>query len=520
MPHVKTRHILATFIALTLMAAGWGSLGLLRSAAQTPAGKGLTIKQDEQAGTISVFRAGQAEPILTQNAKAGCAALSASDRRARRQGRAHRVQPGASQTSDRPLLGLHARQRPRLLSQSGRGLLAARVGDGHARRRQGRTEDVRWQTVYDLLDEAGTPVLTETAALVDARTQRHRSCSIWNGEGRPRPTSRSASTTTAGCSCACRGGRASPARSSTPRGSATSAPKGSARCGSTSGCRSRGATTWRTSRSSITRPTPAIRRPGAWTGSWASAPRDRATRDWTIAKGQTEVVRHQFVDLHGHAQRRRDDQRLERVQRQQVDVRAVVDRAEGRARREVPDAGAGGRADDADRRLQRQRLGRRADGACSRWRSAGTIAAGSGWPRTATTNRATSGFSNAGNSRILILEDTDHDGVADSRKVFMEGIVFPSAIAVGFDGAFIGAPPNLLFVPDRNGDDKADMADIEVRLTGWGIRDRHEIAEQPALGSGRMAVRAAGLCDAFEGQKAGRQGPRSTNTKSRSPRTS
>ena len=85
------------------------------------------------------------------------------------------------------------------------------------------------------------------------------------------------------------------------------------------------------------------------------------------------------------------------------------------------------------------------------------------------------GFSNAGNSRILILEDTDRDGVADSRKVFMEGIVFPSAIAVGFDGVFIGAPPNLLFVPDRDGDDKADMADIEVRLTGWGIRDRHEV---------------------------------------------
>jgi putative membrane-bound dehydrogenase-like protein len=85
------------------------------------------------------------------------------------------------------------------------------------------------------------------------------------------------------------------------------------------------------------------------------------------------------------------------------------------------------------------------------------------------------GFSKAGNSRILILEDTNHDGIADSRKVFMEGIVFPSALAVGFDGVFIGAPPNLLFVPDRDGDDKADVANIEVRLTGWGIRDRHEV---------------------------------------------
>lgn len=84
------------------------------------------------------------------------------------------------------------------------------------------------------------------------------------------------------------------------------------------------------------------------------------------------------------------------------------------------------------------------------------------------------GFSNAGDSRILILEDTNGDGVADSRKVFMEGIAFPAAIAVGFDGVFVGAPPNLLFVPDRNADDKADIENIEVRLTGWGIRDRHE----------------------------------------------
>jgi len=84
------------------------------------------------------------------------------------------------------------------------------------------------------------------------------------------------------------------------------------------------------------------------------------------------------------------------------------------------------------------------------------------------------GFSKAGNSRILIIEDTNHDGIADSKKVFLEGIAFPSAIAVGFDGLYLGAPPNLLFVPDKNHDDVADMADIEVKLTGWGIRDRHE----------------------------------------------
>jgi len=84
------------------------------------------------------------------------------------------------------------------------------------------------------------------------------------------------------------------------------------------------------------------------------------------------------------------------------------------------------------------------------------------------------GFSSAGDSRILILEDTNGDGVADTKKVFLEGLAFPAAIAVGFDGLYLGAPPNLLFVPDRDGDDKADVEDIEILLTGWGIRDRHE----------------------------------------------
>ncbi|MEM1071097.1 MAG: PVC-type heme-binding CxxCH protein, partial [Planctomycetota bacterium] len=69
---------------------------------------------------------------------------------------------------------------------------------------------------------------------------------------------------------------------------------------------------------------------------------------------------------------------------------------------------------------------------------------------------------------------TDRDGTADTRKVFAEGIPFPAAIATGMGGLWLGAPPNLLFIPDADGDDRGDMDDIEVRLTGWGIRDRHE----------------------------------------------
>jgi putative membrane-bound dehydrogenase-like protein len=85
------------------------------------------------------------------------------------------------------------------------------------------------------------------------------------------------------------------------------------------------------------------------------------------------------------------------------------------------------------------------------------------------------GFSGSGDSRIVILEDTDGDGKFDKRTVFIEGIPFPSAIAVGFDGLWLGAAPNLLFIPDRDHDDHADAGKIEVRLTGWGIQDRHEV---------------------------------------------
>jgi putative membrane-bound dehydrogenase-like protein len=84
------------------------------------------------------------------------------------------------------------------------------------------------------------------------------------------------------------------------------------------------------------------------------------------------------------------------------------------------------------------------------------------------------GVTVTGESQILILEDTDRDGVADTKKVFLEGVVFPSAMAVGFDGLWLGAIPDLLFVPDRDGDDRADVDDIEVRLTGWGSQDLHE----------------------------------------------
>lgn len=76
-------------------------------------------------------------------------------------------------------------------------------------------------------------------------------------------------------------------------------------------------------------------------------------------------------------------------------------------------------------------------------------------------------------SRIQIFEDRDNDGVFDHKKLFMEDLPFASGIAVGFGGVYLGAPPNLQFIPDANGDDKPD-GEGEVLLDGWGIQDRHE----------------------------------------------
>ncbi|MCC9602147.1 hypothetical protein LOC67_16430 [Stieleria sp. JC731] len=76
-------------------------------------------------------------------------------------------------------------------------------------------------------------------------------------------------------------------------------------------------------------------------------------------------------------------------------------------------------------------------------------------------------------SRIQILEDTDSDGVFDSKKTFKDDLTFTSGIAVGFGGVYLGSPPNFVFIPDADGDDVPD-GPAEVLLDGWGINDRHE----------------------------------------------
>ncbi len=74
---------------------------------------------------------------------------------------------------------------------------------------------------------------------------------------------------------------------------------------------------------------------------------------------------------------------------------------------------------------------------------------------------------------IIIFEDTDGDGRADKRTVFYDKLTFASGIAVGHGGVWVGAPPNLLFFPTKDGVDKFE-GEPEVVLDGWGNEDTHE----------------------------------------------
>ncbi|MCA9001744.1 MAG: dehydrogenase, partial [Planctomycetes bacterium] len=86
--------------------------------------------------------------------------------------------------------------------------------------------------------------------------------------------------------------------------------------------------------------------------------------------------------------------------------------------------------------------------------------------------------------RVVVLQDTDGDGVADSSTVFVQDkdLTAPLGIAV-IDGAvYVSCSPNLFVYRDLDGDLKAD--EREVLLTGFGGFNHdhglHSVVEHPS----------------------------------------
>jgi putative membrane-bound dehydrogenase-like protein len=472
--HFNPRFALVIGILAGTVALGRASLELrhtdqARSGTTTP--RGLTARQDPRAGTISVFRTGNRQPILTQNAGPGTRPnihpIAAPD------GRTVLTDPAGLFWGFTNLNGrdfFHNTQAAFWRRQS-------------ATITQASGEQVGWETVYDLLDASGTPLLTETARWTMREAKGRYVLSLeWRGQARTDVTIGSAAAGQSGTAENAgvflqlwRGGRTgdivNAARQRNDRAAGqramwidVAAPGANAAAAAHVAIfdypdNAGYPQTWQVDRQSGVG---ALRAPGG---------------AWTIKKGNTEIVRYQFLIYNGAL----NDVAMDAAWAEYTGNRSAyatsalwtVAQREGRQAKFLT----------ADEAVAEMSLvdGYRVNAWAAEpmivqpmafcWDDRGRL-----W---VAENRdyesRVQGFSAAGNSRIVILEDTNHDGIADTRKVFMDGIVFPSALAVGFGGVFVAAPPNLLFIPDRDGDDKADVANIEVRLTGWGIRDRHEV---------------------------------------------
>lgn len=79
------------------------------------------------------------------------------------------------------------------------------------------------------------------------------------------------------------------------------------------------------------------------------------------------------------------------------------------------------------------------------------------------------------NDKIIILEDTDHDGVADKSIEFADKLLIPTGVLPDIDGrsAYVAASTQLLYLSDTDGDGKADAR--RVVLSGFGTEDTHHL---------------------------------------------
>jgi len=106
-------------------------------------------------------------------------------------------------------------------------------------------------------------------------------------------------------------------------------------------------------------------------------------------------------------------------------------------------------------------------------------------------------FKSQDSDRIVIYTDKDGDGRFDERKVFYEKGHRLSGIAVGFGGVWVCSAPNLLFIPDANGDDVPDGPPV-VHLDGWTLKAGHNMVNGMAWGPdgwlyGRHGITAPSL---------------------------
>ena len=97
----------------------------------------------------------------------------------------------------------------------------------------------------------------------------------------------------------------------------------------------------------------------------------------------------------------------------------------------------------------------------------------------------------AGEDRIVILQDEDGDGRLERSTVFAEGLDLVTSLVFHRDGVIVAQAPEILWLRDTDGDDRADE---RVQLfSGFGVGDTHAVISNLRWGSmvgstGRRAI--------------------------------
>lgn len=85
------------------------------------------------------------------------------------------------------------------------------------------------------------------------------------------------------------------------------------------------------------------------------------------------------------------------------------------------------------------------------------------------------------NDKIIVLRDTDGDGVADKRTVFADGLLIPTGVAPDSPhSAYVVDSTRLIYFEDTDGDGKADRQ--RVVLSGFGTEDTHHLVHTLRFG--------------------------------------
>ncbi len=76
-----------------------------------------------------------------------------------------------------------------------------------------------------------------------------------------------------------------------------------------------------------------------------------------------------------------------------------------------------------------------------------------------------------GGGTIRLLRDVDLDGRADTSTLFATGLSFPTTIMPWKEGVLVGAPPEVLYLADTDGDDVADHREVIISGFELGVTD-------------------------------------------------